>query len=313
MRDFYILMLLAVLSLHAIPAGAQDTAPSEAQRHRPIRALLIVAHPDDEYEMAGTIYKIAKEISGTVDQVIITDGEAGYRYSFLAARYYGIDLTDEATGRARLPRIREEEARRAGRILGIQHQWFLNERDDHFTLDSSEALKSWNTRRVLQVLAERLREGHYDVVLVVLPAEDTHGAHKAASLLALQAVQGLPPAERPTVLGAQAGPNDTPVYTAPSAYPIEATSSPAPLFHFDRDVHFGFRDSLSYQIIVDWVISEHKSQGLFQTKCGQDRFENFWIFDVSGDATVARSTAIFNRISRQPPAAEQTPLQSAKK
>jgi N-acetylglucosamine malate deacetylase 2 len=215
MRRFCILMLLALVPLQAIAAGAQDTAPSEAQHNQPFRALLVVAHPDDEYEMAGTIYKIAKEMAGTVDQVIITDGEAGYRYSFLAARYYGIDLTDEATGRARLPRIREEEAREAARILGIQHQWFLNERDDHFTLDADEALKSWRTQRVLQELAERLREGHYDVVFVLLPAEDTHGQHKAASLLALKAVQGLPAGERPAVLGAQAGPTEQPIPRLP--------------------------------------------------------------------------------------------------
>jgi hypothetical protein len=61
------------------------------------------------------------------------------------------------------------------------------------------------------------------------------------------------------------------------------------------------------------VIAEHKSQGLFQTKCGQDRFENFWIFGVSGDTAVARTTAIFSRISQQPPADEKTAVQSAKK
>jgi LmbE family N-acetylglucosaminyl deacetylase len=86
--------------------------------------------------MAGTIYRIAKELSGAVDQVIITDGEAGYRYSDLAARYYGIDLPEESIGRARLPRIREDEARGAARILGIEHQWFLNERDEHYTKKS---------------------------------------------------------------------------------------------------------------------------------------------------------------------------------
>ena len=306
MKRFLAALFLVTVALHAIAAEARDTTPAEGQRIHPTRALLIVAHPDDEYEMTGTIYRIAKELSGTVDQLIITDGEAGYRYSFLAARYYGLDLTNEATGRTKLPHIREEEARRAGQILGIRHQWFLNERDDHFTLSADEALKSWRTQRVLRELAERLQQGHYNVVFVVLPTEDTHGQHKAASVLALQAVQDLPANQRPAILGAQAGPKAAGAYTTLSAYPIAATTSSGPEFHFDRDVHFGFRESLSYQIIVDWVIAEHKSQGLFQTKCGQDRFENFWVFAIGGDPAATRTTAIFERISREFRADEQT-------
>jgi N-acetylglucosamine malate deacetylase 2 len=312
MKRLLTALFLLTIALQAVTA-AQETARPEEARGGTIRALLIVAHPDDEYEMAGTIYKITQELSGVVDQVIITDGEGGYRYSSLGARYYGVDLTNEATGRAKLPHIREEEARRAGRILGITHQWFLNERDDHFTLDTDEALKSWRTQRVLRELTERLQQGHYDVVFVVLPTEDTHGEHKAASILALEAAQDLPANQRPAILGAQAGPRNTVTYATLSAYPITATTSSEPRFHFDRDVHFGFRDSLSYQIVVDWVIAEHKSQGLFQTKCGQDEFENFWVFAVSGDSAVTRTAAIFEKISRQPQAAEQTAIVPAAK
>ena len=313
MKRFLIALFLLAAALHGAAAAQGTARPEEAPGGGTIRALLIVAHPDDEYEMAGTIYKITQELSGVVDQVIITDGEGGYRYSSLGARYYGVDLTNEATGRAKLPHIREEEARRAGRILGIRHQWFLNERDDHFTLSADEALKSWRTRRVLRELAERLQKGRYDVVFVVLPTEDTHGQHKAASMLALEAVQDLPMNQRPAILGAQAGPRNAATYATLSAYPITAMISSEPQFHFNRDVHFGFRDSLSYQIIVDWVIAEHKSQGLFQTKCGQDRFENFWVFAVSGDSAAARTAGIFERISRQSQAAGQTAIVPAAK
>jgi LmbE family N-acetylglucosaminyl deacetylase len=297
MKRFLSALFFVLAALHAMPAGAQDTARAGGESHQPIRALLIVAHPDDEYEMAGTIYRITTELSGTVDQVIITDGEAGYRYSSLAARYYGVNLTNEATGRARLPHIREEEARRAARILGIRRQWFLNERDDHFTLDVQDALKSWRTERILAELEERLRKGDYDVVFVLLPTEDTHGQHKAASILALEAVESLPANQRPAVVGADATPGETESYRTLSGYPITAANSAEPQFHFDRDVHFGFHDSLSYEIVVDWVIAEHKSQGLFQTKCGQDRFENFWVFALSGASGAERTAALFERIS----------------
>jgi LmbE family N-acetylglucosaminyl deacetylase len=38
------------------------------------KVLLVVAHPDDEYTFAATVYRVAKELGGAVDEVIITDG-----------------------------------------------------------------------------------------------------------------------------------------------------------------------------------------------------------------------------------------------
>jgi LmbE family N-acetylglucosaminyl deacetylase len=266
-RSIFLLFLMVALS--ALSAVVGSTASSREQPTGPVRVLLVVAHPDDEYEVAGTVYRIGKELSGTVDQLIITDGEAGYRYSSLAVPYYGIDLTDEAVGRAQLPHIRREEARRAGKILGIRHQWFLNEKDEHFTLDAGEVLKrSWHTERILRVLTQLLRRGRYDFIFVLLPSEQTHGEHKAASILALKAVGQLPLDQRPVVLGAEAGGSES-VYNPLPSYSLTATNSPGPQFQFDRDIHFGFRESLSYQIVVDWVIAEHESQGLFQTRCHQ--------------------------------------------
>ena len=59
MKRLRILMFLVTVALHAIGAEAQGIATAERQRNHPVRALLIAAHPDDEYEMAGTIYRIA--------------------------------------------------------------------------------------------------------------------------------------------------------------------------------------------------------------------------------------------------------------
>lgn len=267
---WFFTFLLAV-PVESQPAGTQGKP----------RALLVVAHPDDEYEMAGTIYHLAKELLGRVDQLIITDGEAGFHYSSLAERYYGLKLTDETDGRRELPRIRREEARRSARILGIDHQWFLNQKDDHFTLDADEVLqKSWNRQHVLRVILERLRQGHYDYVFVLLPVEDTHGAHKAASILTLEAVSELPAGLRPVVLGAHAAAISQETFAALPQLPITETTDVKTSLHFDRDSRFGYNNSLTYQIVVDWVIAEHKSQGLFQNRCRQDRFENFWVFRV---------------------------------
>lgn len=220
MKRFFQLVLATVIL--AEPAFPQSL-PAKVKADEPaaVRVLLVVAHPDDEYEMAGTVYRITKESSGRVDQLIISDGEAGYHYSSLAEQYYGVKLTDESDGRKQLPRIRREEARHAARILGIEHQWFLNEKDEHFTLDAREVLeKSWNEDRVRKNILQRLRRGHYTYVLVLLPVANTHGADKAASLLALEAIEQLPPTDRPTVLGAQAANSDKETYQPLPQYPV---------------------------------------------------------------------------------------------
>ena len=234
-------LLLIVFILPVSDGAAQISALSADKNIPPVHVLLVVAHPDDEYEMVGTVYRIAKELSGTVDQLIPTDGEAGYHYASLAEPYYGINLTDESAGRKQLPHIRREEARHAAHILGIRHQWFLNGKDQHFTLRAEEVLeRSWNREAVLQTIVRRLQVGSYDFVLVLLPTAETHGKHKAATILALQAVQQFPLEQRPVVLGAQASGSDSGSYQPLPNYSLTATSDSQPAFHFDRDIRFGY-------------------------------------------------------------------------
>jgi LmbE family N-acetylglucosaminyl deacetylase len=301
MQRWLLIALIVIVFVNASQGRAQDKKSVALYGSSSSHVLLVVAHPDDESEMAGTIYRITKELSGVVDQVIISDGEGGFRYASLAGRYYGADLANEPVGRALLPHIRQIETRRAGRVLGIRHQWFLNERDDHYTLNVQEVLeKSWHADRVEKWLVQRISNGRYDEVFVLLPTEDAHGEHKAASILALRAVEELPESQRPAVLGVQASPNNAASYETLSGYPITAANSSQPQFHFDRDVRFGFRNSLTYQIVVNWVISEHKSQGLFQTTVGQNRFENFWVFSSGGGSTSRNPTALFEKITPSP-------------
>jgi hypothetical protein len=135
---------------------------------------------------------------------------------------------------------------------------------------------------------------------VLLPSEQTHGEHKAASILALEAVEGLPAGKRPIVLGAQAGNGDPAPYTQLQGHSLTATVSSKSQFQFDRDSRFGYQKSLSYQIVVDWVIAEHKSQGLFQNRCRQDRFENFWLFTMNRRAATGEAEALFDAIAPSP-------------
>jgi N-acetylglucosamine malate deacetylase 2 len=121
---------------------------------RPAKVLLVVAHPDDEYNFAATTYRIARELGGAVDEVVITDGEGGYRYALLAEKIYGLPLTSEHVGRTHLPVIRRQETLRAGRILGIRHHYFLNQKDQAFTLDATSTLNSaWDIRLRLYTAA----------------------------------------------------------------------------------------------------------------------------------------------------------------
>jgi N-acetylglucosamine malate deacetylase 2 len=154
--------------------------------------------------------------------------------------------------------------------------------------------KTWRSSRV---------EDHSNLC-VVGELTNTHGQHKAATILALEALEQIPESRRPAVFGALASPKDTGSYATLSGHPITAATSPKPQFHCDRDVHFGFHNALSYQIVVDWVIAEHKSQGLFQTTIGQDRFENFWVFTASGGPAVKMASALFAEISAKPHTAE---------
>lgn len=64
------------------------------------KVLAVVAHPDDEYPFAATVYGIVHELGGAVDQMVISNGEAGYRYSVLAEQIYGLKLSEEQVGRA---------------------------------------------------------------------------------------------------------------------------------------------------------------------------------------------------------------------
>src|ERR1700735_3486907 len=87
-----LLLAIVVFLAFAVPARAGDSRAGQP------KILLVVAHPDDEYTFAATVYRVAKELGGTVDEVVITDGAGGFHYSTLSEPIYGIPLTQ--AGRA---------------------------------------------------------------------------------------------------------------------------------------------------------------------------------------------------------------------
>jgi LmbE family N-acetylglucosaminyl deacetylase len=253
------------------------------------KILIVAAHPDDELALAGSVYRLAKERGLTVDHLVITNGEGGYRYSTLAERFYGLELTKEEVGRRELPDIRKRELMGAGRVLGIRAHFFLDEPDRNNTADPKDVIGVWHAELVLTRLAAILEREKYDVLLTVLPRAEIGGHHVAASRLALQAVKRAAAEHRPTVLGVHWLAD--PFSAAPGT--DDAGFAGRPDYDFDRGRKFGFNSALDYQIVANWVIAEHKSQGLYQTNVNKFTHEYFWIFNRTEPAASARAKELF--------------------
>jgi LmbE family N-acetylglucosaminyl deacetylase len=255
------------------------------------KILLVVAHPDDEYYFAATVYKMAVQLDAQVDELIITDGEGGFRYSTLAEPYYGKTLTVEAIGRKELPLIRKKEDINAGRILGIRRHFFLNQKDQHFTTDEKDGAKNgWDTGLVIGKITAVVYKEHYQYIFCILPRSTTHGHHQAAAALAASAVHKLPETIRPVILGFDTDAADFNTRETPQG---QQRWNPKYAYAFDRTARFGFHDALTYQIVVDWMIAEHKSQGLLQTMCEKDPTEYIWVDLASGPDARRAANSLF--------------------
>jgi len=79
-------------------------------------------------------------------------------------------------------------------------------------------------------------------VFTLLPTATTHGHHRAATLLALEAAASLPAESRPAIFGAEPGsPDDPPLrFTGLPSEPLTATKSAEPALVFDRTASFGY-------------------------------------------------------------------------
>ena len=112
-------MRLAALLLLTSCAATNVVTVTPSGGNSGPRVLCVFAHPDDETTVAGALYKTATFLDGTVDMVLITNGEGGFKYSTLAEDIYELELTLEEVGRAHLPRIRREEMLDGCALLGV--------------------------------------------------------------------------------------------------------------------------------------------------------------------------------------------------
>lgn len=256
--------------------------------------LAVVAHPDDEYHFAVALYRIVRELGGVADQVVITDGAGGHRYSSFAEQLYGFSLTEPGTT---LRDTRRAEAAVAGRVLGIRQHFFFDQPDTGFTLNQADAISDWNHYSITEQLDQLLQVGDYDFVFILLPSEDTHGHHKAAALLTLEAVARLPAADRPVVLAAEAdaATNSARAYRQLGGHP--ATRAANQTYVVSRKQPHTSDTALNYQIVANWVIAAHKSQGLFQMESGRHDVERFWRLETSAPNAAQRTDQLFRHLS----------------
>lgn len=288
-------------TLVAICASLAPTFIS-AQADTALRVLAVTAHADDHAAFAATIYKLTRELNAQVDLVVITNGEAGYKYSTLAEAYYGLKLTDPEIGRQYLPGIRKREAIAGGNILGIRNYFFLDQPDKAFTVSADTVLQlHWDRAAVEARLREIILAGGYKYILGLLPTEGTHGGHKAATIVALAVVANLPRDRRPIVLGETDSEKAAVAsfrFTGLAGYPLTSIRSGQNSFVVDRTRKFGYRDALDYRIVVNWMIAEHRSQGTMQMLMNAGELENFWFFDMNNSADMQGARRLFDRLAQ---------------
>ena len=269
------------------------------------KILLVTAHPDDDAIFSATVWKTTKLLNGIVDLALMTNGEGGYRYSTLGNYVYGLELDKEEVGRAYLPGIRKKELMAGGDIVGIRNYFFFDKQDFYYTLDVEETLGKWETESVVSKLTKIMGEGEYDFVFLLLPFAEFHGHHKASAVLGLEAISRLPEGKKPIALQGfvRKGEDDPGVeFSMLEGHPKTKVMD-GEVFEFDRNQTFGFNDRMNYNIISNWVVAEHKSQGTMQLimQNSTGTIEQYWYVEMNGTDGLTKTRQFFETINKVQP------------
>ena len=294
------LLFLALLLFSTSSLFAQDSLLS----YQP-KVLLVTAHPDDDALFSATIFKTTKLLGGIVDLALMTNGEGGYTYSTLGNYIYGLELDKEEIGRQYLPGIRKKELMAGGDIVGIRNYFFFDQPDFYYTEDVEETLGKWNNDWVHERLVEIMEKGDYDFLFLMLPFDEFHGHHKASAVLALRAMKELPKENRPIALQAfvRRGADDPGIsFTQLEGHP-DTKVMEGEIFEFDRNQPFGANDRLNYNIIANWVIAEHKSQGTMQLFMQNSTgiIEQYWYNEINGEEGLDKTAKFFEAVNAVEP------------
>ena len=151
--------ILKFVALISIMFGAFAIASGQQVKQTDkLHIIIIGAHPDDPDEVGGTAYKWARA-GHDVLMVSLTNGDAGHQ-----------SLSSEE-----LARVRREEARRAGEVIGVRY----------ITLDNHDGQLMPTYENRLQVI-KLIREQKADLVIFPRPY-DYHPDHRYCGTLVLDA------------------------------------------------------------------------------------------------------------------------------
>jgi LmbE family N-acetylglucosaminyl deacetylase len=148
MKKLAILFQIVLLTLGIISIQAQQMPDHK------LHVIIIGAHPDDPDEDGGTAYKWA-QLGYDVMMVALTNGDAGH----------------QSIKAAELAKIRREEARRAGEVIGVKY----------ITLDNHDGQLMPTYENRLQVI-RLIREQKADIVIYPRPY-DYHPDHRYTGVL----------------------------------------------------------------------------------------------------------------------------------
>jgi LmbE family N-acetylglucosaminyl deacetylase len=149
-----IITIIQIALLLAIMPGVQ----AQEKQNNKLRVIIIGAHPDDPDECAGTAYKWA-QLGYDVLMVSLTNGDAGH----------------QSIPSDKLAKIRREEARKAGEVIGVKY----------ITLDNHDGQLMPTYENRLQVI-KLIREQKADIVIFPRPY-DYHPDHRYTGVLVLDA------------------------------------------------------------------------------------------------------------------------------
>jgi LmbE family N-acetylglucosaminyl deacetylase len=151
-----ILKIIALISVVLSPLTS--VFGQQAKQNDKLHIIIIGAHPDDPDKVGGTAYKWA-QAGHDVLMVSLTNGDAGHQ-----------TIPPEE-----LAKIRREEARRAGEVIGVRY----------ITLDNHDGQLMPTYENRLQVI-KLIREQKADIVIFPRPY-DYHPDHRYTGTLVLDA------------------------------------------------------------------------------------------------------------------------------
>jgi len=149
-----LLSLIAIILLPVFPTVVR----AQAEPGKKLHIIIIGAHPDDPDKVGGCAYKWA-QAGHDVLMVSVTNGDAGHQ-----------TLKGEE-----LAKIRREEARKAGEVIGIRY----------ITLDNHDGQLMPTFENRLQIIRV-IREQNADIVIFPRPY-DYHPDHRYTGVLVLDA------------------------------------------------------------------------------------------------------------------------------